>query len=40
MTISIYSHTFQSVPQADYVSLLKLRYKVFSQRLKRCEKTF
>ncbi|WP_373433636.1 acyl-homoserine-lactone synthase [Vibrio anguillarum] len=33
MTISIYSHTFQSVPQADYVSLLKLRYKVFSQRL-------
>ncbi|MDE1326106.1 GNAT family N-acetyltransferase [Vibrio aestuarianus] len=33
MTISIYSHNFQTVPQGDYVSLLKLRYKVFSQRL-------
>lgn len=33
MSISIYSHSFSTVPEQDYVALLKLRYKVFYQRL-------
>ncbi|MCG3728852.1 acyl-homoserine-lactone synthase [Vibrio cincinnatiensis] len=33
MSITIYSHSFTHLPQSDYVALLKLRYKVFCQRL-------
>ncbi|MCG3733032.1 acyl-homoserine-lactone synthase [Vibrio cincinnatiensis] len=33
MHIDIYSHSFTQLPKSDYVALLKLRYKVFCQRL-------
>ncbi len=33
MSISIHSYQFTTVPAQDYRALLKLRYKVFSERL-------
>ncbi|MBW3695488.1 GNAT family N-acetyltransferase [Vibrio sp. T187] len=34
MTISIHSHDLNQIPSSDYHNLLRLRYKVFSARLR------